>query len=87
MAQEALTNVVKHSQGTTAGLQISLVEDETTFQVSDNGNGFDIPKSPTDFASNRHFGLLGIHERVNLIGARLELESIKAHGTRLTVQL
>jgi signal transduction histidine kinase len=87
IAQEALTNVVKHSQATTAGLQITFDENETTLQVTDNGNGFDIPKSPTDFASNGHFGLLGIHERVDLIGARLELESVPDKGTRLTVRL
>lgn len=87
IAQEALTNVVKHSQATTAGLEITFDEGETTLQVTDNGIGFDIPKSPTDFAPNGHFGLLGIHERVDLIGARLELESANDHGTRLTVRL
>ena len=87
IAQEALTNVVKHSKATEAGLQISFDEREITLQVIDNGIGFDIPKSPTDLAPNGHFGLLGIHERVDLIGARLELESAKDKGTRLRVRL
>lgn len=87
IAQEALTNVVKHSKATQANLQIDFNEKEIMLRVTDNGIGFDIPKSPTDFAPNGHFGLLGIHERVDLIGAHLELESTKDRGTRLTVRL
>jgi len=87
IAQEALTNVVKHSSATKADLLIACAGDETKLEVVDNGIGFDKPKSPTDFAPNGHFGLLGIHERVDLIGARLEIESSKDKGTRLTVRL
>lgn len=87
IAQEALTNVVKHSSATKADLLIAFAGDETKLEVVDNGIGFDKPKSPTDFAPNGHFGLLGIHERVDLIGARLEIESSKDEGTRLTVRL
>lgn len=87
IAQEALTNVVKHSDATNADLMIGFGQQDIVLQVIDNGIGFDIPKSPTDLAPNGHFGLLGIHERVDLIGARLELESAKDKGTRLTVRL
>lgn len=87
IAQEALTNVVKHSKATNADLQIHFGQQDIMLQILDNGIGFEIPKSPTDLAPNGHFGLLGIHERVDLIGARLELESAKHQGTRLTVRL
>lgn len=87
IAQEALTNVVKHANATQADLQINFDEQEITLQITDNGVGFEIPKSPTDFAPSGHFGLLGIHERVDLIGARLDLESAQDRGTRLTVRL
>jgi len=46
-----------------------------------------MPKSPTDFAPSGHFGLLGIRERADLIGARLEVESAPGKGTRLKVRL
>jgi two-component system sensor histidine kinase UhpB len=87
IAQEALTNVVKHANATQADLRINFEEQEITLQITDNGVGFEIPKSPTDFAPSGHFGLLGIHERVDLIGARLELESDEDNVTRLTVRL
>ena len=87
IAQEALSNVAKHSQATDAQLSITFDQHEIRLDVTDNGVGFDLPNRPTDFASNGHFGLLGIHERVDLIGARLEVESAKETGTRLRVRL
>ena len=87
IAQEALSNVVKHSKATHADLKISFEISEIIMEVSDNGNGFMVPKSPTEFAPNGHFGLMGLHERADLIGARLEMESALGKGTRLKVRL
>jgi signal transduction histidine kinase len=86
IAQEALNNVVKHSRATRAELKIAF-DSSIQMEVSDNGKGFIAPKSPTEFAPNGHFGLLGIHERADLIGARLEIESALGQGTRLKVRL
>lgn len=87
IAQEGLNNVVKHSRATRADLAITFDDSEIQMEVSDNGNGFDVPISPTEFAPNGHFGLLGIHERADLIGAQLEIESTLGGGTRLKVRL
>lgn len=86
IAQEALNNVVHHAKAKQATLSIDF-EKEVKLEVSDDGVGFAVPKSPTDFAPSGHFGLLGIRERADLIGARLELESETGHGTRLSVRL
>ena len=87
MAQEALSNVVRHSQAERADLRIAFEKNGIELEVSDNGIGFDMPKSPTDFAASGHFGLLGIRERAELIGARLEVESASGKGTSLRVRL
>jgi signal transduction histidine kinase len=87
IAQEALNNVVKHSKATRADLIIAYENAEIKMEVKDNGVGFVVPKSPTELAPSGHFGLLGIHERADLIGARLELESTVGNGTSLTVRL
>ena len=87
IAQEALSNIVKHSNASRAELRIDFDEAQIRIEITDNGIGFDVPKSPTDFAQNGHFGLLGIRERADLIGARLEVESSTGKGTRLTVRL
>ncbi|MBI2331894.1 MAG: hypothetical protein HYU84_07025, partial [Chloroflexi bacterium] len=87
IAQEALNNVIKHSRATRADLTIGFEDAEITLVVKDNGSGFVAPDSPTEFAPNGHFGLMGIHERADLIGARLEIESALGKGTRLEVRL
>lgn len=87
IAQEALNNAVRHSHASHAELKISFESAEIKMEVNDNGNGFFVPISPTEFASNGHFGLLGVRERADLIGARLEIESALGKGTNLKVVL
>jgi signal transduction histidine kinase len=87
MAQEALSNVVRHSQAKRADVRIAFGAQGIELEVNDNGIGFDMPKSPTDFAAGGHFGLLGIRERAELIGARLEVDSASGRGSRLTVKV
>ncbi|MBL0345036.1 histidine kinase [Candidatus Villigracilis affinis] len=87
IAQESLNNVGKHANASQAGLNIAFTADEVKMEVSDNGRGFEVPHSPTQFAPSGHFGLLGVYERANLIDARLEIESTPGTGTRLTVRL
>ena len=86
IAQEALNNVVRHAKAKNATLSISF-EKEVSLEVKDDGIGFAVPKSPTDFAPSGHFGLLGIRERADLIGAKLGVQSDAGQGTRLSVRL
>jgi signal transduction histidine kinase len=85
--QEALSNVVRHANASRAALNINFSEREIKLEVSDDGIGFVMPKSPTDFAPSGHFGLLGMKERSELIGGRLEVRSEAGTGTRLSVRL
>jgi signal transduction histidine kinase len=87
IAQEALNNAVKHSGAGRAELKIAFDDSAVQMEVNDNGSGFITPNSPTEFAPNGHFGLLGIHERADLIGARLEIESALGRGTKIKVRL
>jgi signal transduction histidine kinase len=86
IAQEALNNVIHHANADRARLQISF-DKEITLEVTDNGTGFTVPKSPTEFAPKGHFGLLGMRERADLIGARLDVQSEAGKGTKLSVRL
>lgn len=87
IAQEALNNVIRHAKADNATLHITYEDQEVQLEVSDNGVGFQIPNSPTDFAPSGHFGLLGMHERAELIGARLKIESALGKGTKLKIVL
>ena len=82
IAQEALTNVIRHSQTTRARAEISEVEGEIHVEVRDWGIGF-IPSQ----VSEDRFGLQGIRKRVDLLGGRVEIDSTPGQGTRLFVTL
>ena len=75
LAQEALTNVVKHAGAAT--VEISVVEgaEEVELVVRDDGAGFDAG------TSHDGFGLLGMHERAALIDGELAIESAPGAGT------
>jgi signal transduction histidine kinase len=87
MAQEALSNIARHAQAKQASLSISFSSEGVSLQVSDDGVGFDLPKNPAEYTANGHYGLLGLHERAELIGATLDIRSSPGKGTSLTVTL
>ncbi|MDX1687765.1 MAG: GAF domain-containing sensor histidine kinase [Candidatus Promineifilaceae bacterium] len=82
IAQEALRNVIQHAQAEHARLHLLTTPDELRLTVEDDGRGFD----PDQVAGDR-FGLLGLNERVNLLGGTLRLETGPGEGTRLEVIL
>ena len=86
IAQEALNNVIHHARADHATLSITFDKD-IKLEVTDDGVGFNVPKSPTEFAPGGHFGLLGMRERADLIGGRLEVDSSIGKGTQLSVRL
>jgi signal transduction histidine kinase len=85
IAQEGLNNVARHARASHATLSIRFMPEHVEIQVVDDGIGFEVPKTPTDFSSSGHFGLLGMAERAELIGARLEMVSTMGKGSRLSV--
>jgi two-component system sensor histidine kinase UhpB len=87
LAQEALSNATRHSQATHIILSIAFSPEKVTLVVSDDGIGYAVPDNPAEFVSEGHFGLLGMHERVELIGGLLEIHSEPGKGTRVTVSV
>ena len=87
IVQEALSNVARHAQASQAFMRVSYGKDSLTLEVSDNGVGFQVPESPGEFAPSGHFGLLGLYERAELIGASLNINSEAGKGTNLIIKL
>ena len=87
MAQEGLSNVSRHANASMGSIVLLFDPISTTLTISDDGQGFVIPESPAEFAPSGHYGLLGLHERAELIGANLEINSEAGHGTRLVITL
>jgi signal transduction histidine kinase len=80
VVQEALSNVVKHAQATSASVAVATSDGELRITVADDGTGFD-PTAPTG-----GFGLVGMRERIELAGGTLAIERDDP-GTRVGVVL
>ncbi len=87
MAQESLSNTMRHSQASRASLRIEFNAQTVNIYVDDNGVGFDVPKSPAELAPSGHFGLVGLYERAQLIGAGFEIVSSPGKGTHLSISI
>jgi signal transduction histidine kinase len=87
MAQEGLNNVSRHAQASQATVTIQFNPHTTLLTVSDDGCGFVVPDNPAEFAPRGHYGLLGLQERAELIGAHLEIHSAPDQGTQLVITL
>ncbi|MBE2214115.1 MAG: hypothetical protein IAE82_09615 [Opitutaceae bacterium] len=83
IAQEALTNVVKHSGATLATITLAYVADSVALEIRDNGSG--LRPDHVAAAPDRHFGLMGMSERAKRIGGRLDLSSASGEGTTVRV--
>jgi len=81
LAQEALTNVVKHARANRVEMNLTREDSAVVLTVSDDGIGFDPD------GSGPGFGLIGMRERVSLTGGRLEIESQGGAGTTLRATL
>ena len=79
VAQEAVTNIINHSQAKNMALKLKHAGEKVELEVTDDGVGFDAEKG---FKAS-HFGLVGMQERVQLLGGELNIESQPGHGTRL----
>ncbi|HXQ64168.1 MAG TPA: histidine kinase [Steroidobacteraceae bacterium] len=83
MAEEALRNVEQHARATRVGVSLQVRHGtQLELRIEDNGVGFD-PHDPHP----GHFGLVGLREQAQLIGADLRIESAPNRGTTLTLSL
>ena len=82
IAQEALTNASRHAQARTIVLRLKATPTEVEIQVSDDGIGFDL-----ESLDDARFGLRGMRERAEEVGARLKIESQAGRGTDVTLRM
>lgn len=86
IAQECLNNIVKHSQATAASFKMERDARNVTLTIEDNGRGFS-PEAVMADTAKRGFGLLGISERVRLLGGTYLLRSAPGQGATSTIKL
>jgi PAS domain S-box-containing protein len=87
VVQEALTNIVRHAKASQAVVSSALSDECLRISIEDDGQGF----NPDDLFGSETpdvgLGLLGMQERVDAVGGKLDLESRPGQGTRVNVQL
>ncbi|HET9270590.1 MAG TPA: ATP-binding protein, partial [Vicinamibacterales bacterium] len=81
IAQEAVTNAVRHGHPTRIDISVSYDERQVSLTVSDNGCGFDTHAQKGIARDNEHFGLLTMRERAEHVGGGLRVESVPGTGT------
>lgn len=87
VVQEALTNVVKHAEATRVALTLRLQPNGVQVEIEDNGCGFEIETVLEKTVSGHGAGLLGIRERVALLGGDFDITAVPTQGTKLDILL
>jgi signal transduction histidine kinase len=86
VAQEALTNIARHAQATKVTMSIREVSGAIRMEISDNGQSFDVKKAI--FSKNpKRLGLVGMKERIEMVGGKLAIESLPGRGTTVRAEI
>lgn len=87
VVQEAVTNALRHSKANSIQVRLERNGDFLCMIVCDNGSGFDAASARTGASRGGSMGLLGMEDRVGLIGGTLEIRSGAAAGTEVRVRV
>jgi len=84
VVQEAVTNIVKHAEAQKATIQLRFNASSILATIEDDGKGFNRAEVGRNGTT---LGLLGMEERVNLLGGTWQIESQQGRGTRVAVEI
>jgi signal transduction histidine kinase len=83
VVQEALTNVARHARAQHVLVELRQRDTQLELTIRDDGVGFDVRSALERAAQGASLGLLGMDERVVLVGGKMEIESVPMHGTEI----
>jgi signal transduction histidine kinase len=83
--EEAITNARKHAQATNLWVRLGVRNGTFIAQVEDDGIGFDVASVQARYDERGSLGMINLHERTELLGGQLRIESAPGKGTRITV--
>jgi signal transduction histidine kinase len=87
IAKEALRNVERHAQASSVEVTLVQRDDCIVLTVADDGVGIAGRGSARELETDGHYGLVGMAERAERVGATVRLEGAPGEGTRVTVQV
>ncbi|MCP4538243.1 MAG: hypothetical protein GY832_13975 [Chloroflexi bacterium] len=85
VVQEALSNVARHAEARQAAIYLSWENSSLTLTIQDDGRGFAVPDTFHDLTTHGHFGLVGMQERIDLIGGTWVVKSRPGTGTTIQI--
>jgi PAS domain S-box-containing protein len=85
--QQSLMNVVRHADATQVKIRFAFDAEEVRLEVSDNGQGFEVPSNWMEFVRGGHYGLAGASERVDSLGGTFVVESQPGNTTTVKVTI
>ena len=85
--QESLNNIRKHAQAKVVKVKVKFKPERVLILIADNGKGFDVSRVMNELANRKNLGLLGMRERVRLMGGRLSILSRTQQGTMIFVSV
>ncbi|HVU12196.1 MAG TPA: sensor histidine kinase [Phototrophicaceae bacterium] len=84
-AQEAIRNAERHAQASRISIILAYKPGTVRFEVRDDGVGFPVPPHFQEFATQNHYGLIGVRERILHSGGQLNVTSVDHAGTCIAV--
>lgn len=85
IAQEAINNIARHAKAQSAVITLCQDKEKISLLVEDDGCGFDVVRTSGQALQLQRLGLLGIQERVELVGGEVRIDSAPGQGTRLQI--
>jgi PAS domain S-box-containing protein len=86
VVQSALANVAQHARASRVQVSIQKLPDAVRMKITDNGKSFDVGRL-SHIKRSKHLGLLGMRERVEMVGGNLSVESAPGRGTTIGAQI
>ena len=84
VVQEALNNIVKHAQASSAKVRIEFAAAGVTVLVEDDGKGFEMTEGELP---SGHYGIMGMRERMQLLNGKLSIKAAPRRGTRVMISV
>jgi signal transduction histidine kinase len=82
-----LTNVARHADAKRVGVILGIADEQLTMIIEDDGRGFGWDDGLSSGPPAKRLGLLGIRERVALVGGSMEIEAAPGKGTALFIHI
>jgi signal transduction histidine kinase len=85
ITQEGVNNIIRHSHAKFVVITLGADGNEVYLHIQDDGQGFKTISSGNNTIDKDHWGLVGIQERIELVGGKMTIKSAPEQGTRLSV--